>query len=277
MSGKVLTIDAVGNKVERPTSFPTVAAAESASFLPGETCSILETGRNYQFDAAATAVRDGIRVLAPAGGGRLLMTAPVMTDAEAAAATRIATAAQDGLMSAAQAASVARDRGSGTTSSRNALTGLAAGQTWYNTDRDVTETYNGTVWLSPGVYQMTNRHGGRVDEGMTVILNESYSSAIKLTTDYGSYAFGVVVDGGADGAEITIAQTGVRNVAVYAWTTVTVGSWLAPTGEVDGHGHCYALYNGDFPADASIAQALVASASGANRLVKALIGISQQI
>jgi hypothetical protein len=173
-----------------------------------------------------------------------------------------------------QAATVARDRGSGTTSSRNALTGLAAGQTWYNTDRSVTETYNGTVWLSPGVYQITNRHGGRVDEGMTVILNESYSSAIKLTTGYGGYTFGVVVDGGDDGAEITFAQAGVRNVAVYAWTTVTVGSWLAPTDEMDGH--CYALYDGDFPAGASIAQALVASASGTNRLVKALVGISQQ-
>lgn len=82
MSGKVLTIDANGGRTERPTSFPTVAAAELASFLPGETCSILETLRNYQFDTAATAVRDGIRVLTPAGGGRLLASKTGSDDVE---------------------------------------------------------------------------------------------------------------------------------------------------------------------------------------------------
>ena len=58
----------------RRRQFETIAAAEAASFLAGETCSILETRRDYQFDAASSAVRDGSRVLAPAGGGRLLAT-----------------------------------------------------------------------------------------------------------------------------------------------------------------------------------------------------------
>ncbi len=88
MSGKVLTIDAAGSKRERPTSFPTVAAAELASFLPGETCSVLETRRNYQFDTSSVETRDGIRVLTPAGGGRLL---PVKTGSDDVEVPKIGT------------------------------------------------------------------------------------------------------------------------------------------------------------------------------------------
>jgi hypothetical protein len=107
--------------------FPTVAAAELESFLSGETCSVLETRRFYQFDANSAEVRDGIRVLAPAGGGRLLMIAPVMTDAEVAAAIRIATASQSGLMSAAQA-----DKIQGITIDSNSNIGItSSGQSIY--------------------------------------------------------------------------------------------------------------------------------------------------
>jgi hypothetical protein len=122
---------------------------------------------------------------------------------------------------------------------------------------------------------MTNRHGGTVSEGMTVILNESYSSAIKLTTASGGYCFGIVVDGGADGTEITITQSGSRNVAVVASATVAVGSWLVTSGATAGR--CYVPSNAGLPGVGTVAQALVASASGADRLVKALIGISQQL
>jgi hypothetical protein len=145
MSGKVLTIGVTGKDTERPTSFPTVAAAELASFLPGESCSVLETRRFYQFDAASSEARDGIRVLTPAGGGRLLMTAPAMTDAEVAAATRIATASQSGLMSAAQVMQLSAHISA--TANPNAnhdgadTAGLGRpfyiGQTWFNSEAEI--------------------------------------------------------------------------------------------------------------------------------------------
>lgn len=50
----------------------TVAQAEALSYSKNTIVSVLETGRVYQFDPASTATRDGIRVLTPAGGGRLL-------------------------------------------------------------------------------------------------------------------------------------------------------------------------------------------------------------
>jgi hypothetical protein len=52
----------------------TVAQAEALSYSKNTIVSVLETGRVYQFDPASTATRDGIRVLTPAGGGRLIAT-----------------------------------------------------------------------------------------------------------------------------------------------------------------------------------------------------------
>lgn len=116
----------------------TVAQAEALSYSKNTIVSVLETGRTYQFDPASTAVRDGIRVLTPAGGGRLLMTAPAMTDAEAAAATRIASASQSGLMSAAQAQSVANSAVAGSNGqvqyNNNGALGGSLGFTWDETN-----------------------------------------------------------------------------------------------------------------------------------------------
>jgi hypothetical protein len=167
---------------------------------------------------------------------------------------------------------VALYRGSGTTSSRNALTGLAVGQTWYNTDRSTVETYNGTVWLSPGVCQMTNRAAVALTEGMTVKLNESFSSAVTRSTEFNEPIFGIVVDGGSDGAEVTVTVSGVWNVLVLGSAVVGVGDWLA-THSTDGIS--YVAYTGPYPANTAHSQALVASSAGGNRLVKAMVGISQ--
>lgn len=90
-----------------PVTWGTVAQAEAASYTEPESVVVTETGRTYTYSASSEAARDGIRVLSPSGGGRLHMTAPVMTDAEVAAATRASSPSQSGLMSESQSAGVA--------------------------------------------------------------------------------------------------------------------------------------------------------------------------
>ncbi len=90
-----------------PVTWGTVAEAEAANYTEPESVVVTETGRTYTYSASSNASRDGIRVLAPAGGGRLLMTAPAMTDAEVAAATRIASSSQSGLIGEVQSAGIA--------------------------------------------------------------------------------------------------------------------------------------------------------------------------
>lgn len=55
-------------------NFISVSEAESMTYSHPCVVSVKETGRVYQFDPASTATRDGISVLTPAGGGRLLAT-----------------------------------------------------------------------------------------------------------------------------------------------------------------------------------------------------------
>lgn len=117
-----------------PVTWGTVAEAEAASYTEPESVVVTETGRTYTYSASSEAARDGIRVLSPSGGGRLHMTAPVMTDAEVAAATRTATPSQSGLMGAEQAQSVANSAVAGTTGqvqyNNNGALGASSSLSW---------------------------------------------------------------------------------------------------------------------------------------------------
>lgn len=55
-----------------PTTWATVAEAEAASYTEPESVVVAETGTTYTYSASSEATRDGIRVLTPDGGGRLL-------------------------------------------------------------------------------------------------------------------------------------------------------------------------------------------------------------
>lgn len=89
-----------------------------------------------------------------------------------------ATSSVDGKMTAAQATAVSLIRGSGTTTQRNALTGLAAGQQWYNTDITVLETYSGSYWLSPGRILLKNRTTGNSETGRSVQISTAYDFSV---------------------------------------------------------------------------------------------------
>lgn len=54
--------------------FPTVSAAEAATFQADEFCSISETGKTYQFFQDASDTIDHFTILGTAGGGRLIET-----------------------------------------------------------------------------------------------------------------------------------------------------------------------------------------------------------
>jgi hypothetical protein len=201
--------------------------------------------------------------------------AALLSGADVVSLLPAATTSAAGKMTEAQATTVALHRGSGTTSSRNALTGLAAGHTWYNTDRSVTETYNGTVWLSPGVYQMTNRSGVTISEGYSTKLNESYSKAVTLTNSYSDPNFiGVCVDGGANNAEITISDTGHRRVLVISSISVGVGDYLESVNTPAGR---FSVASVGTPTYGVSARATEASPSGSERLVYAKIGVATYI
>lgn len=99
-------------------------------------------------------------------------------DVDLAPASREASASQSGLMTAAQATAVSLIRGSGTTTQRNALAGLAAGQQWYNTDITVLETYSGSYWLSPGRILLKNRTTGNSETGRSVQTSTAYDFSV---------------------------------------------------------------------------------------------------
>jgi hypothetical protein len=121
--------------------------------------------------------------------------------------------------------------GSGDTTARDLLVPVT-GNTWFNTDHGYTESYNGTVWLGPGVEQRTNGSGATLSRGDVVISASAADSTVTRTSSVGSIRSpGVVVDGGVDTAEITIAYAGDHDVFIdsavvrrdFILTTGTLG------------------------------------------------------
>jgi hypothetical protein len=241
-------LEQLRNKVNAaPTTWATVAAAEAASYTEPESVVVTETGRTYIYSASSEATRDGIRVLTPAGGGRLLMTAPVMTDEEAAAATRLATASQSGLMSDTQASklsgiAVSADAtgflGSYTTSQITALTGMTAGNWVRDSSRAYRPVvYNGTFWLPSGHVVLQNRTGAASVAGTAVQLSASYDFAVELPNiaESDTDICGIMVsDGVANGSDVVIDALGsyFSQVLVVAGDEVASGYYMA--GRSDG-------------------------------------------
>jgi len=100
-----------------------------------------------------------------------------------------------------------------TTAQRNALT-PSIGQEVYDTDLKKKFIYNGNVWLVPGeLIQITNNEGTAITEGQCVKVSTLTDDSCELnisTTDIAT--IGVVFEGGANGAEITVAIAGTWNV-----------------------------------------------------------------
>lgn len=146
-------------------------------------------------------------------------------------ASRIASPSQSGLMSDTQATAVSLIRGSGTTTQRNALTGLAAGQQWYNTDISVLETYSGSYWLSPGRILLKNRTTGNSETGRSVQISTSYDFSVTYPNSASNDidVIGVIETGGiavGDDIIVNVGRGNVVNVLMETNDTTVSGDYV---------------------------------------------------
>lgn len=115
----------------------------------------------------------------------------------------------------------------------NAITGEVAGETaWMTTapsGKGLAWYFNGTTWQVLGqTIQLTNRSGGALVEGDVVVVDAANNDSCTTTTvAYDDNVIGVVVIGGANNTEITIAVSGVWNV--YITSAAARGYWVSTT------------------------------------------------
>ena len=125
----------------------------------------------------------------------------------------------------------ARPTPSMTTEQRDLISSPATALKIYNTDRGVEEQYNGAVWMSPNVIQLKNTSGGTVSEGNPVVPDTTNDLSCDTTTvTFDNEVIGVIVDGGVNNAEVTVATDGIWNVLIEANETITSGDWLRTDG-----------------------------------------------
>ncbi len=128
-----------------------------------------------------------------------------------------------------------------TTTQRNAISSPATGLQVYNTDRDLIEWYDGDVWLNCHTVKLTNKSGAALAEGDCVVIDPANANSVDtLTTIQDNFIVGVIVEGGANNAEVTFAASGIWNVKFKANQNVSPRDWVVST-NVAGQAQVYNL------------------------------------
>jgi hypothetical protein len=159
-----------------------------------------------------------------------------------------------------------------TTAERDAeLLNPFIGDTFYNYDRGVFETWDGDVWISPLVEKKLNNTAQSVILGDVVIQSVSADNAVTLTSTIANTNWpAVVVDGGAFGSFITVARRGVHPVLIVP-QTVNRGDRLT-TGNTVKQGQ---LTNG--AGVGTFGVAVEAGSSGSPQYILCEIGVNAEL
>lgn len=115
--------------------------------------------------------------------------------------------------------------GSMSTSARNFLTGMVAGNWIWNTDWGMRQDkYDGQFWLGPREIVLTNRTGGDSVAGKSWIVSPNYDFAVANPgIDDNIRIAGTVVTGGvADGNPVVVSVPGVLSFCLMAANDNTV-------------------------------------------------------
>lgn len=138
-------------------------------------------------------------------------------------------------------------RGRGTTTERNLLTDVEAGQQWFNTDHNVVENYDSDgVWLNCHLRKVVNNTGSTLEEGLSVLI-ENVATALGTPPKIGfsnllgdGKIYGLVVGGDFSPNGIcSIAVSGIYNG--ISDTNMLTGYFARTTGLGDGKND--ALFN----------------------------------
>lgn len=134
--------------------------------------------------------------------------------------TNFTDATDKRFMSDAQETNLDLDKGTQTTAQRNALV-PSKGWRCYDTDVNKFFHYNGTVWIVQGeLIQMRNVSGVALSEGHAVAVDVTEDNAVIKASNSSIATIGVVYEGGADDAQITVAVNGKWNVLMNDVGTV---------------------------------------------------------
>lgn len=125
--------------------------------------------------------------------------------------------------------------GEGTTAQRD-LESPNVDDLWWNTDRNISEKWDGDVWLNSQLVKVRNQTGGVVLEGQPVEMDGTLAPGGEPDVVYAGFAqgdiMGVVVDGDlTNGGLMTVAVLGRYNI--YSTFTVTVGQFIRSLGGGD--------------------------------------------
>lgn len=119
-----------------------------------------------------------------------------------------------------------------TTAQRDAISGaeLYAGRQIFNTDFLLHEYYDGDVWLNAHTTKYTNKSGGALSTGAPVIISGAAAQSVTTTTVISSTSvMGVIVNGGANDAFVTVATSGIWDVTFKANETIALGNRVETT------------------------------------------------
>ena len=119
-------------------------------------------------------------------------------------------------------------RGSGNTAAMVGLSSKVSGDFFYNTSDpyECLFRWNGQVWLDATSKQWTNKSGGSLVEGDTVIIDTGNDFSVDTTNVLNnSRVVGAVLLGGNNNAQITVADCGRRYV--YTPHSTSPGDWMS--------------------------------------------------
>ncbi len=133
-----------------------------------------------------------------------------------------------------------------TTGTARPTSSVAAGELFFDTTNDRLEVFASNGWRSVASdtsFYVTNRSAVTLVSGDCVVFDSSNDNAVTTTTTEGDTKWaGIVIEGGAVGAEVAISRGGIRTVNTTG--TVTRGDFLftsttiqVASGDTSGDGH----------------------------------------
>jgi len=105
----------------------------------------------------------------------------------------------------------------------DALTGMQAGDTVYDTTNNKPTRYTGTVWTNADCVVLTNRTGATLVRGDVVVVSTNANAVARTITSGNPLVVGPVLYGGADLAEVAVAISGIYDVNLTAAGTARDG------------------------------------------------------
>lgn len=105
----------------------------------------------------------------------------------------------------------------------DAITGMQAGDTVYDTTNNRPTRYTGSVWTNADCIVLTNRSGVTLVRGDLVIVSPNANAIRRTTTSGNPLVVGPIVYGGADLSEVAVAISGIYDVNLTAAGTARDG------------------------------------------------------